>query len=360
MKILFLAPYPLEEAPSQRFRFEQYFETLKKEEYQFAFQSFLPSNKWRVFYEGGHVIQKGILILSGIIKRIAVLFTARQYNYIFIHREVLPIGPPLFEWLLAKVFQKKIIYDFDDAIWLSDRKESILFQILKWRSKVATICKWSYKVSCGNEYLCDYAKQFNKNVLCNPTTIDTEKLHNPKTYPKKVNDQLIIIGWTGSHSTLKYLHEVEPVLQDLEKKYKQIQFWVIADKAIKLRLDRLIFKPWSLETEIRDLSQFNIGIMPLPDDQWAKGKCGFKVLQYMALNIPTVASSVGVNLKIIQHGKNGFLCHNKADWRTHLEALIEDEMERTLIGKAGRDKVKKHYSVSSNSSLFLSLFSQSF
>ncbi len=147
--------------------------------------------------------------------------------------------------------------------------------------------------------------KFNKNVICNPTTIDTESLHNPGLFHYQKKDQ-IVIGWTGSHSTLKYLNKIEPVLRHLEEKYPQVQFWVIADSAPAITLDRLVFKPWSIETEILHLSQFDIGVMPLPDDQWTKGKCGFKVLQYMALNIPTVASPVGVNTKIIQQGKNGF------------------------------------------------------
>jgi glycosyltransferase involved in cell wall biosynthesis len=355
MKILFLTPYPLDEAPSQRFRFEQYFEALKKEGHQISVQSFMPAKRWRIFYTTGNVIEKSILLLSGIFKRTGILFKTPQYHFVFIHREAAPFGPPLFEWFLANVLRKKIIFDFDDAIWLTDRNESILFRILKWRSKVAAICEWSYKISCGNEYLCNYAKQFNKQVFFNPTTIDTENLHNPTFFPI-INKDLLIIGWTGSHSTLKYLNDIAPTLQYIEKKYQQITFWIIADREPKLGLDRLVFKPWSIETEIYDLAQFSIGLMPLPNDQWALGKCGFKILQYMALKIPTVASPVGVNTKIIQHGKNGFLPNDLEDWRTHLEALIENEKLRNSIGSAGRDEVCKHYSTSSNTSSFLELF----
>ena len=144
-----------------------------------------------------------------------------MYDFVFIHREATPLGPPIFEWILAKVLKKKIIYDFDDAIWLTDRQqESVLLRIAKWRSKVGSICKWAYKVSCGNEYLCNYAALFNKNVVYNPTTIDTENLHHPSQilYPIKHPDR-IRIGWTGSHSTLKYLDEIQPVLHKILNEY---------------------------------------------------------------------------------------------------------------------------------------------
>ena len=112
---------------------------------------------------------------------------------IFIHREVAPVGPPVFEWIISKIFKKKIIYDFDDAIWLTDRKdESWILETLKWRSKIQSICRWSYKVSCGNEYLCDYARQFNERVFYNPTTIDTGNLHNPSLYKIDSKDKIII------------------------------------------------------------------------------------------------------------------------------------------------------------------------
>src|SRR5688500_1091441 len=123
-----------------------------------------------------------------------------MYDFVFIHREVSPLGPPIFEWILAKVLKKNIIYDFDDAIWLTDRHdESLVFRLLKWRSKVDLICRWSHKVSCGNEYLCRFAANFNNNVVYNPTTIDTENLHNPSFF-KQPSGHLdkITIGWTGS------------------------------------------------------------------------------------------------------------------------------------------------------------------
>ncbi len=277
------------------------------------------------------------------------------FDYVFIHREVAPVGPPVFEWLIAKVFRKKIIYDFDDAIWLTDKlKEGFIEKIIRWRSKVGTTCRWSYKVSCGNDYLCAYARKFNSNVVLNPTTIDTEGLHNP---PKeRVLTDRITIGWTGSHSTLKYLTAIEPVLKMLEKKYPQVRVLILADRKPDLDLESLLFLPWKKESETADLAKIDIGIMPLPDDEWAKGKCGFKALQYMALEIPAVVSPVGVNSQIITQGEDGFICSTPSEWITALEKLVSDYKLRETMGVNGRKKIVERFSVLSNKNNFINLF----
>lgn len=360
MKILFLVPYPLKQAPSQRFRFEQYFETLQRNDVAYYVQSFLAENTWRIFYKSGKPAIKALAILNGFWKRFRILFKLSDYKFIFIHREATPIGPPIFEWLIAKVFRKKIIYDFDDAIWLTDRKdESVFLRLLKWRTKVAQICRWSHKVSCGNEYLCLFARQFNSHVVYNPTTIDTELLHNETLHTLvdgfNAKKEAITIGWTGSHSTLKYLAEIETVLQCLERKFPTLRFLLIADRKPDLQLQNMDFVAWNKETEVSDLIKIDIGIMPLPNDEWANGKCGFKALQYMSLKIPTVADPVGVNKTIIQQGVNGFLPTNLAEWEQYLTLLIKDEQLRKNIGEAGRATVVNRYSVLSNSETFTAL-----
>jgi glycosyltransferase involved in cell wall biosynthesis len=358
-KILFLVPYPLHESPSQRFRFEQYFNLLQSQGYSYTVLSFLNSDDWKAFFKPGKLLIKFWTLVSGVAKRIIALFKSPMYDFVFIHREVSPLGPPIFEWILAKVLKKNIIYDFDDAIWLTDRHdESLVFRLLKWRSKVDLICRWSHKVSCGNEYLCRFASTFNNNVVYNPTTIDTENLHNPSFF-KQPSGHLdkIAIGWTGSHSTLKYLKGVEPVINKIMKAYPHVEFIVIADRKPMLHnLTSMTFIPWNSQTEIKDLMRLDIGIMPLPDDKWAKGKCGFKALQYMAIERPVVASPVGVNSKIIDEGINGFLCSSLQEWEAALTKLIEDPALRKSMGINGRKKVVENYSILSNSSTFLSLF----
>lgn len=357
MRILFLIPYPPGESPSQRFRFEQYLGLLEDHGYQLRIQSFLPSGKWRIFYQPGHTVNKAFMIANGLIKRASVLFTLNRFDRVFIHREAAPIGPPVIEWIIGRIFKKKIIYDFDDAIWLTDKKnETALVKTLRSRSKVSSICRWSHTISCGNEYLRQYALRFNSNAFLNPTTIDTEQVHNRALHSHAGRPgERIMIAWTGSHSTRKYLYLLEAVLRGIQEKFSEVDLLVIADKPPEMNLPRIVFKPWSNQTEITDLAQADIGIMPLPDDEWSKGKCGFKALQYMALEIPAVVSNVGVNPEIIQDGKNGRLCDSTESWMWALEELITNPERRAQLGQAGRQTVSDYYSVSSNSENFRSI-----
>lgn len=361
MKILFLTPYPPNEAPSQRFRFEQYYSILGQSGFSYISKSFLTQHNWQAFYQSGQVLTKVMAILTGFLRRFAILTSASRFDFVFIHREATPIGPPIIEWILAKVLKKRIVYDFDDAIWLTDKStESAIFRFIKYRKKVSLICKWSYKVSCGNDYLATYARSFCSNVLINPTTIDTENVHNPDLFlsdnnaPKKKE---LIIGWTGSHSTLKYLKSLEKTIEKIELTYTNVSFLVIADKKPSIRLPRIRFKAWSAATEISDLRLIDIGIMPLPADEWAKGKCGFKALQYMSMCIPTIASPVGVNSTIVHEGVTGFLACTEAEWESAIIKLLKDSALRKVLGVTAREHVQKHFSVVSNKNLFLSLFS---
>ncbi len=356
-KILFLVPYPHGWSPSQRFRLEQYLPALDSRQYEWTLKSFWTLRSWQGLFVSGQTGHKILGILWGYTRRFSILFSISQYKFVFIHREATPLGPPVIEWVISHVFRKKIIYDFDDAIWLKDNpQESLFFEWLKWRSKVRSICRWSFAISAGNEYLCEYARRFNSHVFYNPTTIDTEHLHNPALFARNVDPARITIGWTGSHSTLKYLKQVEPVLHRLMLRFDSLAFVCVADRPPEIEIPRMQFVQWSKETEIQALVNIDIGIMPLPDDEWANGKCGFKALQYMALQKATVASPVGVNTSIIQPGVNGFLANTEADWENYLTLLITNEMLREQMGQKGRQRVEEYYSVVSNTPLFLSLF----
>lgn len=352
-KVLFIVPYPKGQAPSQRFRFEQYLSMLKENHIDYQMESFWSKQAWEILYSDSHKIRKFIAYIYGNVKRFLLLFKIRDVYLIFIHREALPVGPPIIEFLLAKVFRKKIIYDFDDAIWLvNTSKQNRIAGWIKFHGKVGSICRWSWKVSCGNAYLAEYAKKYNDQVFVNPTTIDTTYHLPPKGNSTK---QKITIGWTGTHSTNKYFEAMKSILDELGKHFS-FQVIAISDQRPKVDLENFTFVTWSTEQEIEQLSQIDIGIMPLEYSEWEKGKCGFKALQYMAMEIPTVASDVGINHQIIDHGQNGFLCKNSDDWLRYLGELISSETLRKSVGQLGRKRVIDSYSVQSNTKLFLSLF----
>lgn len=357
MRILFVVPYPPGKAPSQRFRFEQYFAILTEAGHTYQVAPFLSDATWAILYKPGHTLAKVLGILLGFVRRVGLLFTVPSYDFIFIHREAAPIGPPVLEWLIAKVFGKKIIYDFDDAIWMKDpASEQTFISSLKWQQKVRQICRWAYKVSCGNQYLCSYARQFNPNSFINPTTLDTEHLHN------RIRDQhhagRPIIGWTGTHTTLRHLDLVWPVLSRLEQEGHAFEFRVISNQPPgHTALRALSYVPWRKDTEIEDLSQFHLGLMPLVDDPWARGKCAFKALQYMALGMPALVSPVGMNTEVVQDGYNGFVCDQQEQWYAALRQLLTNETLRATQGAAARQTIVERYSVLSNKQNFLALFS---
>lgn len=352
-RILFLVPYPIGHAPSQRFRFEQYFDVLKVNGFEFDVQSFLDEKAMEVLYRPGNFFLKVWKVKLGLFKRFTLLFSLRKYDYIFIHREAAAVGPPIFEWLITKVFRKKVIFDFDDAIWLKNTSSTnSIITFFKRYENANNLCKWAWKVSCGNVYLAEQARKFNQNVVVNPTTIDTENHHKlvKEDFPEKIT-----IGWTGSHSTIKYLEAVVPTLKKLEKEF-EFDFLVIADKQPNFELNSLKFIPWNKETEIEDLFQMDLGIMPLEDDKWANGKCGFKALQYMALGIPAMVSPVGVNIKIVDDGVNGWVCDSSEEWERTLRNVLEKKIDLKDYSAAARTKVVENYSVQSNTSNFLHLF----
>ncbi len=351
--IVFIAPYPKGQAPSQRFRFEQYFSILEEKGHSLEFHSFLSEKTWKKLYEKGSFVNKALGMMSSFWRRFLLLFMLKKADYVFIHREASMIGPPIFEWIIAKVLRKKYIYDFDDAIWLPNYSETnARFHRLKAYGKVKRIIKWAHTVSAGNNYLKGYAKQYNNRVYVIPTTIDLKNVHNESA---DVRQEPVNIVWTGTHTTMGYLKNFVPILQDLEAS-EQFTFTVISNQPPEFSFDSLRYVPWNKASEITDLAKSCIGVMPMEENEWSEGKCGFKGLQYMALGIPAILSPVGMNKEIIDNGKNGFLCQDKEAWKECIRSLIKDPELRYSIGLEGKNTVKERYSVEANVEKYLSLF----
>lgn len=355
--ILFILPYPIGKAPSQRFRVEQFLPLLEENGINYKLASFMDEPTWNVLYKGGSVLKKGWGIFKGYLKRWKhVLLDVPNYDTIFIHREAAPLGPPLFEWVIAKLWRKKMVYDFDDAIWIPNTSaENKMLGFVKAFWKVPQICRMASIVTAGNDFLASFAKEAGaKNVVYLPTVVDTEQRYKPS---HKRRNRIPVIGWTGSHSTLKYLDDLIPVLQKLEREI-EFEFMVIADRNPELPLKNFRFLKWNAVTEIEDLERIDIGVMPLTTDQWSEGKCGFKLIQYMALGIPALASPVGVNTKIVTPDVTGYLCHTEIAWQTSLVALLKDAGLQKTMGRVGRERIVERYSITSQSEKFLQLFSE--
>jgi glycosyltransferase involved in cell wall biosynthesis len=353
-KILFLSPYPFDEVASQRFRFELYFSTLEKKNFKFLQKSFYSKRTYKILYQTGKKFHKLTGTLWGFVKRNVHILCALSVDYVFIHREATPLGPPVYEWILAKIMRKKIIYDFDDAIWLENTsQENRFISKLKMPQKVFKICKWSHKVSCCNEYLASNVRKYNAKVSIIPTTLDT-RIWNP--IKKTDRNHPVTLGWTGTHSTLPYLLSIRSALEKIIEQYPQTVIRIICNKRPDWKIPNLEFLTWNRSTEIKDLAGIDIGMMPLPSNPWTKGKCGFKILQYFALGIPAVASPVGLNNNLISHGKNGYLCTSEEEWISTIDVLINSQALREKTGNKGRDTLDKHYSLKVNATNFLDLF----
>ncbi|MDD2385150.1 MAG: glycosyltransferase family 4 protein [Bacteroidales bacterium] len=353
-KILAIVQHRKDRSPGQRFRFEHYIPILEKNGYEIIFSNIISEKDDEIFYSKRKYFKKLLIVIKAFAHRLKDIKTAKNCDIIFIYREAFMLGATYFEKRLSKL-DVPIIFDFDDSIWLNDTSEGN--QNLAWLKKpqkTAKICKLSDLVIVGNHYLANYAKQHNPNVEIIPTTINTD-YHKPEC--NKIDSDRICIGWTGTTTTLKHYYTAIPVLKKIKEKYgEKVYFKVIVNsKNWTQDLDVKLVN-WTKEQEIEDLCEFDIGIMPLPDDEWSKGKCGFKGLQCMALGISVVMSPVGVNSEIIENGVNGYLAEKNEVWFNYLCQLIESSELRKTIGNTAKKTVEEKYSVNVWEKRVLGLF----
>ncbi|SIT93812.1 glycosyltransferase family 4 protein [Pontibacter indicus] len=278
-------------------------------------------------------------IVIAYINRLLRLFTIPKYDLIVIEKELFPYLPAFAEQVLA-FFKFKYVVDYDDAIFHNyDLHPNKLIRSLL-EKKIAHVMKGSSLVVAGNTYLRDYAQKAGASqITIIPTVIDTDS-YTVKTQEEQDN---VTIGWIGSPVTLKYVKNIVPVLKELSSKYP-LKLHIIGGKAgVGFEGHEEVLE-WSEATEAELIRHFDIGIMPLNDDAWEKGKCGYKLIQYMGCGLPVVGSPVGVNEEIIQDGVNGYKAANLVSWQKSLETLLADKELREKMGKQGRALVEERYS----------------
>jgi len=343
-RLLYIAPHRPGRSPGQRFRFEQFADYLTEKGFQITNSYVI--NHWddKIFYQKGKYLFKVWIGIKAFFIRLRDVMRADNFDIILVYREAHFIGSTFFEKRFSKS-KAKLVYDFDDAIWLNDTSAgNSNLSWLKKPEKTGDIIGMSDLVIAGNSYLADYAHIFSQNVLIIPTTINTQ-------YHRQENTEVrnsVCIGWTGSSTTLKHFELAVPFLIKLKETFKEkLTFKVIVDVDYFQPDLNLRSTKWTKESEIAELESIDIGIMPLPDDQWSRGKCGFKGIQYMALGKPTVMSPVGVNVDIIVEGVNGYLADSESQWFEKLSLLIESPELRNRIGKSGVVTVEEKYSLDS-------------
>jgi glycosyltransferase involved in cell wall biosynthesis len=338
VKVLALVPAPFDTTPGQRFRIEQWAPHLRADGIEVELAPFLDAATEKVMRRPGQTLAKAWGVSRALGRRLGLLRTARRYDAVYVFREAALAGPPVVETLLARR-GARLVLDYDDAIWVSYVSPANPYLAkLKFPGKTATLCRIARHVMAGNAYLADYARRFNDRVSVVPTTIDTERYQPVERPPNDVP----VIGWTGSYSTAKYLELLSAPLRRLRER---IAFRLVVVGA-EFRLDGVDVecRPWDSRREVEDLRDFDVGVMPLLDTEWERGKCGLKALQYMALAIPCVVSPVGVNSDIVRNDVEGFTAATGEDWQNTLERLLRDPSLRRRLGQAARESVVARYS----------------
>lgn len=347
ISICALMPYPFDTTPSQRFRLEQWMPYLEADGIRVDILPFVDDELMRLLHQPGKNFAKAIGNLRRLVYRFSDIICARRYDIVFIHRAACIVGPALLERLVAKL-GRPVVYDFDDAIFmLHTTAANRRFGWLKFPAKTATICRLSSHIVVGNQFLADYAQPYNSNVTIIPTSIDTD-YYQPV---QKTSNGKVIIGWTGSSTSQTHLEMFAPVLREFFAK-RDAELRVISNREPELPGIDYTWRPWTPETEVEELSHFDVGIMPMPEDKWARGKCALKALQYMAVGVPTICSAVGTNCEVIHHGENGLLATTREDWIASLERLVDSPQLRIELGAAGRQTVERHYSARHCAQLF--------
>jgi glycosyltransferase involved in cell wall biosynthesis/SAM-dependent methyltransferase/uncharacterized protein YbaR (Trm112 family) len=351
IRVLALVPSLFDTSPGQRYRLEQWQPMLEQRGVEITYQPFEDEQLHALLYKPGLVGKKLNLVTRSFVRRLSTVKKARDFDIVYVFREAALLGPAFFEGL---VYQSGVpmVFDFDDAIFVSYRSPSNGYlSYLKFAGKTKSICRMAAHVMVGNPYLGEYARQVNNNVTVIPTTIDTSKY---QPLPRRESD-LPVIGWTGSYSTVQHLDTLRGALEKLGRLHR-FRLRVIGTPSYKIEGVDVEAMLWKSETELQDLSNIEIGVMPLPNDAWSKGKCGLKALQFMGLGIPTICSPVGVNTEIIQDNQNGLLADSDDEWVEKMSQLLQSKEMRERLGRAGRRTVEEKYSAESQAPRVFEIF----
>lgn len=354
-RILFVAAHRPGRSPSQRYRFEQFMPYWAEKGFEVTTSWTIDEADDNALYRPGAVLPKARIYLKSHQRRAEQVRLAARHDLVFLQRETFMTRGTRFERMLAAT-GVPMVYDFDDAIWLmnvSDGNRSLRW--LKDPGKIQRILPMAELVIAGNRYLADYAARFHPRVEVIPTVIDTDAYHatpegNEATGP-------LVIGWTGSRTTIPHLEMALPMLLDLQR-VSPVPFMlrVISDRDFHAPGLQVENRRWSSSTETADLAGIHIGIMPMEENEWGRGKCGFKGLQYMGMGKPVVLQRHGVNTTIVRHGENGLLASTPEEWKECLLRLLADADLRRSLGSAARATVEAHYSIRAWRDRYLQLF----
>lgn len=338
MKVLYFAKSSII-GPTSRYRIFQFLPYLEEESIHCTVCPLFGKTYWKILELRSFVVRvfaKVSYVAIRFARRVCRLVAIGGADLVVVEGQLFPYLPPFAEWLLVKC-RYQVIIEFDDAIYLT------------WghRQKMPSLLRMASAVIVGNEVLARFARQYSSRVRVIPTVVDTTRFipaHVESPLAVRVDPKPVTVVWTGLAYNLEYLTLVAPILRELREE-GLITFRVVCSRPPRIPGLECDFRPWELDREVEVLQGCDIGIMPLPSNAWTEGKCGLKLLQYMAIGMAAVASPVGVNQEIVSDGETGFLASTEGEWREKLRRLCEDSALRSRMGRAARRRVEERYSL---------------
>ncbi len=340
LSVLFLTRYP-QEGASSRYRVHQYVPFLEDLGVECTVQSFMDAEMYRLSLSRGRTLKKIFKTALATVKRIQTVMGWRRYDAIYMQREVLPFGPPLMErWL--KRSGAVMFFDLDDALFIKKASRyNPIATFFRSPGKTLEIFRLVDCTVAGNDWLRDAARAQGGRAETIEVAEDTSRV--PLSSASETS-RPVTIDWLGSPSTVKYLTLIEIPLRNIARRHPEVRWEIMGGGDFEMDGVPWVHHAWSLEAEGQALARFDIGLMPLPAEDWAKGKSGGKARTYMASSVVPVVAAVGYNLELISDRKTGFLCRVENDWEEAIELLISDQQLRARVSAAARRDVEDRFS----------------
>ena len=353
-RMLVLCPYPEGLAAGQRLKYEQYFADWRADDWDITTSCFMDQAMWGVVWGKGNLLAKACGVMRGHLRRLRDMLRIARYDLVYVFMWVTPFGTSLFE-RMVRAQAKALIYDVEDNV-LSEQQGGAgehlnpLVRALKGPGKARYLIRTADHVITSSPFLNDFCLALNANRACTyvSSSVDTARFQPATAYSK---DKPVVIGWTGTFSSKVYLDLLRGVFQRLAQKLP-FRLRVIGNFDYDLPGVDLEVVRWSAEEEVAQLQALDIGVYPLPIDDWVLGKSGLKAIQYMAFALPCVATDVGTTPMLIRHGENGLLVKTESEWEAALESLIRDPALRRRLGEAARADAVEKYSTTAIAGLY--------
>lgn len=347
MRVLALCSYPVE-AAATRFRLTQFVGPLGERGIELTIRPFLTSSQFGSLYSKGSLISKAAAIVPSVGRRFRELFESRKFDMLLVQREAMLFGPGIFEWLHRSIGNLPMVLDLDDATYVRYQSPNYgrLADHLKFFGKTDRLIARSKLVVCGNRFIAEYAASKGVRAEVIPTIADTDIFR-----PLEKQNEIPVLGWIGTHSTFPFLESIFPVLERLAEKHR-FRLKIVGSGRPEITIKNVEIEnlDWSLDREVDDFRSLDIGLYPIviagaADENWIKGKSGFKAIQYMAVGVPFVVTPVGVSGEMGEPGVTHLNASTAEDWYNCLNTLLSDTAGRRRMGAAGREFSVEHYNV---------------